>query len=111
VDHSLHLNVHRATDILRFSLAYPRWELVFGPTIAAYLNLIELWWNILRSSALKGRRFETWDEIVTAVAAATAYSNARRRPFAWGRRRRTNPVVRQAPHGFPASHELGGCTT
>ena len=35
------LNVHRATDVLLFSLAHPRWELVFQPTYAAYLNLIE----------------------------------------------------------------------
>src|SRR2546423_4741909 len=30
------LNVHRATDVLLFSLAPPRWELVFQPTYAAY---------------------------------------------------------------------------
>ena len=35
------LNVHRATDVLLFSLAHERWEFVFQPTHAAYLNLIE----------------------------------------------------------------------
>jgi hypothetical protein len=39
------LNVHRATDVLLFSLAHPRWEFVFQPTYAAYLNLIEPWWK------------------------------------------------------------------
>ena len=34
------LNVHRAPDVLLFSLAHPRWELVFQPTYAASLNLI-----------------------------------------------------------------------
>ena len=29
------LNVHRATDVLLFSLAQPRWEFVFQPTDAA----------------------------------------------------------------------------
>ena len=53
------LSAHRATDVLLFSLAYPRWEFVFQPKYAAYLNLIEPWWKILRSLALKGRRFET----------------------------------------------------
>jgi hypothetical protein len=38
---------------------HPRWEFVFQPTYAAYLNLIEPWWKVLRSLALKGRRFET----------------------------------------------------
>ena len=82
------LNIHRATDILLFSLAYPRWEFVFQPKYAAYLNLIEPWWKILRSLALKGRRFETWEEVCQAVAEATAYWNKHRHPFVWGRRRR-----------------------
>ncbi len=85
------LNVHRATDVLLFSLAHPRWEVVFQPTYAAYLNLIEPWWKILRSLALRGRRFESWDELAHAVAAATAYWNAHRHPFVWGPRRRHRP--------------------
>jgi transposase len=82
------LNVHRATDVLLFSLAHPRWEFVFQPKYAAYLNLIESWWKILRSLALKGRRFETWTALCEAIRAATAYWNAHRHPFVWGRRRR-----------------------
>jgi hypothetical protein len=82
------LNVHRATDVLLFSLAHPRWQFVFQPTYAAYLNLIEPWWKVLRSLALKGRRFASWEEVCQAVAAATAYWNKHRHPFIWGRRRR-----------------------
>ena len=85
------LNIHASTDVLLFSLAHPRWEFVFQPTYAAYLNLIEPWWKTLRSLALKGRRFETWDQIVTAVADATAYWNVHRHPYVWGRRRRHKP--------------------
>jgi len=82
------LNAHRATDVLLFSLAHPRWEFVFQPKYAAYLNLIEPWWKVLRSLALKGRRFETWEQVQQAVAAATAYWNQHRHPFVWGKRRR-----------------------
>src|SRR5260221_628214 len=57
------LSAHRATDVLLFALAHPRWEFVFQPTYAAYLNLIEPWWKILRSLALKGRRFESWQAV------------------------------------------------
>src|SRR4051794_8328833 len=39
------LNVHSATDVLLFALAHPRWEFVFQPKYAAYLNLIEPWWK------------------------------------------------------------------
>lgn len=85
------LNVHRAVDVLLFSLAHERWEFVFQPKSAAYLNLIEPWWKVLRSLALKGRRFESWDEVCQAIEAATAYWNNHRHPFVWGRRRRHRP--------------------
>ena len=85
------LSAHRATDVLLFSWAHPRWEFVFQPKYAAYLNLIEPWWKILRSLALKGRRFETWEEVCKAVEQATAYWNQYRHPFVWGRRRRHQP--------------------
>ncbi len=88
------LSTHRAADVLLWSLAYPRWEFVFQPTSAAYLNLIEPWWKLLRSLALKGRRFATWQEICTAVERATAYWNAHRHPFVWERRRRHRPSRR-----------------
>jgi transposase len=85
------LAAHRAPDVLLFSLHHPRWEFVFQPKYAAYLNLIEPWWKVLRSLALKGRRFETWEQVTQAVAAATEYWNRHRHPFVWGRRRRHRP--------------------
>lgn len=73
------LNVHKATDVMLFSLAHPGWEFVFQPKYAAYLNLSEPWWKVLRSLALngklKGKRFETWEEVCQAVEAATVYWN------------------------------------
>jgi DDE superfamily endonuclease len=48
------LNTHSARDVPLFHLADPRWEFVFQPKYATYLNLIEPWWKILRSLALKG---------------------------------------------------------
>lgn len=85
------LAMHRATDVLLFALEHPRWEFVFQPTSAAYVNLIEPWWKMLRSLALKGRRFETWEQVCEAIAQATAYWNAHRHPFVWERRRCHRP--------------------
>ena len=79
------LSAHRATDVLLFALAHPRWEFVFQPTYGAYLNLIEPWWKVLRLLALKDRRFETWYELCQAIHDATTYWNAHRHPFIWGR--------------------------
>jgi hypothetical protein len=102
------LNAHRATDVLLFSLAHPRWEFVFQPVYAAYLNLIEPWWKVLRSLALKGRRFETWEEICQAVEKATAYWNGHRHPFVWGRRRRHRPRRRPGIAAVPGIRGLTG---
>jgi transposase len=85
------LSSHRGADVLLFMLAHPRWEMVFQPKYAAYLNPIEPWWKVLRSLALAGRRFETWDEVAEAVAQATDHWNAHRHPFTWGQRRRHRP--------------------
>ena len=86
------LRAHRAMDVLLWALAHPRWEFVFQPKYAAYLNLIEPWWKVVRSLALKGRRFQTWEEVCAAVEAATRYWNAHRHPFLWGRRKRRRPA-------------------
>jgi transposase len=95
------LTMHRAIDVLFFNLAYPRWEFVFQPTYAAYLNLIEPWWKTLKSLAFKGRRFEAWQEIEGAVKEATVYWNEHRHPYVWGRRRRQRfrrkPGIAQLP--------------
>jgi transposase len=96
-----HQGAHRAPDVLLFALAYPRWEFVFQPKYAAYLNLIEPWWKVLKSLALKGRRFKTREEICRAVEEATAYWNKHRHPFVWGRRRRHRPRRRPGIAAVP----------
>ncbi len=62
------LKAHKAYDVLLFNVAHPRWEFVFQPKYAAYLNLIEPWWKTLKSLAIKGRFFETWEQIEEAIS-------------------------------------------
>ena len=95
------LNIHAGMDVLLFALAHSRWEFVFQPKYAAYLNLIEPWWKVLRSLALKGRRFDAWAEIEKAVERATAYWNEHKHPFIWGRRRRHRTPRRLGVAGPP----------
>jgi hypothetical protein len=61
------LNDHHAIDVLLFSRAHLCWELVFQPSYAAYLNVTEPWWKVLRPLALKGCRFETREQVCQAV--------------------------------------------
>ena len=94
------LDMHHCHDLLLFLLHHPRWEFVYQPKYAGYLNLIEPWWKILRSLALKGRRFETWEEVIAAVEAATIYWNAHQHPFVWGKRRRHQSLRRSQKFSF-----------
>ena len=96
------LSTPRAPDVLLFARAHPRWEFVFQPKYAAYLNLIEPWWKGLRALALAGRRFESWADICQAVQRATASWNAHKHPFVWGRRRRHRPRRSPGIARFPA---------
>jgi transposase len=102
------LSTHSAPDVLLFSLGHPRWEFVFQPKYAAYLNLIEPWWKVLKSLALKGRRFDTWEEVCRAVEEATAYWNRHRHPFIWGRRRRHRPHRQPGIAAVPGVRRLAG---
>ena len=101
------LATHKAYDVLFFGLAHPRWEFVFQPKYAAYLNLIEPWWKTLRSLALRGRRLETWEAVEAAVERATGYWNGHRRPYAWGRRRRHRPTRKPGVAGMPGVRSVG----
>jgi hypothetical protein len=67
----------------RALVAWPEITLQLLPKYAAWLNLIEPWWKVLRGLALKGRRFETLAELEAALRDALAYWNAHRHPYRW----------------------------
>lgn len=90
------LSTHRTADVLLWSSRFPEVEFMFLPTYAPYLNLIEPWWKILTSLALKGRRFDSADEIVQTVADGTAYWNRQRHAFIWRKIQWDRSIYRKA---------------
>lgn len=101
------LRAHRAYDVLLFSLAHPRWEFVFQPKYAAYLNLIEPWWKTLKSLALAGRSFVIWEQVEEAIERAVEYWNAHRHPYIWGRRRRHRSARKPGVAAMPSIPSVG----
>ena len=104
------LRAHKkAYDVLVFNEAHPRWEFVFQPKYAAYLNLIEPWWKTLRSLAIRGRFFATWEQMEEAVArgGAVDYWNAQRHAYVWGRRRRHRTARRPGVGAMPTIPAMG----
>lgn len=87
------LSTHASRDVQLALLSWPEVQVQFLPTYASWMNLIEPWWKQLKSLALKGRRFETADDLQQAVEQALAYWNDHRRPYRW----RKIPDVLPAP--------------
>jgi transposase len=77
------LSTHRTMDVMLWALAHERVEFLFQPVYAPWLNLIEPWWKMLRSLALKGRVFVTLQAVTDAIHAATVYWDVHRRPYRW----------------------------
>lgn len=77
------LSVHKTLEVRLWALAHPRVRFLFQPRYAPWLNLIEPWWKTLRHLALKGRSFESLDQLARAITCATDYWNAHRHPYQW----------------------------
>jgi transposase len=77
------LSIHRGRHTRLALAAWPEVQVQFIPKYACWLNLIEPWWKQLRSLALKGRRFETVDELSLALHGALEYWNQHRHPYLW----------------------------
>lgn len=80
------LSIHRSRHTRLALAAWPEIRIQFLPKYACWLNLIEPWWKQLRSLALKGKRFETLDELTGDLIRALEYWNAHRHPYRWKKR-------------------------
>jgi len=80
------LSIHTSKQTRLALAAWPEVQVQLLPKYAPWLNLIEPWWKQLRSLALKGRRFDSTDELEQALQEAVAYWNAYARPYRWKKR-------------------------
>jgi len=80
------LSTHASRETRLALTAWPEIQIQFTPKYACWLNLIEPWWKQMRSLALKGRRFETLDELTFTLNAALDYWNDHRHPYHWKKR-------------------------
>ena len=90
------LSIHTSQETKLALLAWPEIQLQLLPKYAPWLNLIEPWWKQLRSLALKGRRFESTEELEEALFAALAYWNTHRHPYLWKKRPQEQVLLKHA---------------
>jgi DDE superfamily endonuclease len=79
------LSSHTSAPIREWLDRHPRLKHIFIPVGAAWLNLIEGWWRLLRRDAYAGQSFANHHDITYATRLATARLNHRARPWVWGR--------------------------
>lgn len=79
------LPLHWSMDTMLGNWGHSRFHFVPLPKRAAWLNLIEGFWKILRQRALAGRACSSTAVIDQALQAGVADWNQRPTPFLWGR--------------------------
>ena len=90
------LSSHKSRPIQAWLAEHPRVEQRFIPVKAAWLNLMEPWWRLLRREAFAGQSFADTQEVKQAAADGTRRLNARAKPWVWGRPARTPRKRRRA---------------
>lgn len=79
------LSSHTSLKTRTWLVDHPRIQQVFIPKGAAWLNLQEGWWRLLRREAFAGQTFADYNEIAQATVVATQQLNQRAQPWVWGR--------------------------
>lgn len=87
------LSTHTSRNTRLALLARPEIQVQFLPKYACWLNLIEPWWKQMRSLALKGHRFESVDELITALMASLTYWNDHKHPYHWKKQPQEQPTI------------------
>ena len=79
------LPLHWSIDTMLWNWGHPRFHFVPLPKRAAWLNLIEGFWKILRQRALAGRVCSSTEEVDQALHAGVTDWNRHPTPFLWNR--------------------------
>ena len=87
------LSTHTSRHTQLALTAWPEVQVLFLPKYACWLNLIEPWWTQLRSLALKGRRFDSLQQLTASLHDAVAYWNDHKRPYTWRKLPKQQPVL------------------
>ena len=74
---------HKHQRVQAWLEAHPRVQLLFTPTYASWLNLVEVFFAIIGRQALRRGDFASVEELVTAIRRFCDGWNQRCQPFTW----------------------------
>jgi transposase len=76
-------HTHKHNDINRWLAKHPRITLHFTPTSGSWLNLVEVFFAIITTQAIRRGCFDNVKQLVAAIRAFIDAYNNRCRPFIW----------------------------
>jgi hypothetical protein len=76
-------HTHKHNDINRWLAKHPRITLHFTPTSGSWLNLVEVFFGIITTQAIRRGSFDNVKQLVAAIRAFIDGYNNRCRPFIW----------------------------
>ena len=74
---------HKHPAVKQWLAAHPRFHLHFTPTSASWLNLVERWFGLITSQAIRRGSFQSVAQLEQAIARFLADWNDHAQPFAW----------------------------
>jgi transposase len=77
------LSTHTTPNVQTWLDQHPRWQMVFTPKHASWLNQVEIFFSLLTRRLLKHGQFTGPDDLATQMLAFVEYHNLTARPFAW----------------------------
>jgi len=77
------LSTHKTDDVQAWLDEHPRWQMVFTPKHASWLNQVEIFFSILTRRLLKHGQFAGPDDLACQMLAYVEHYNLTAQPFAW----------------------------
>lgn len=77
------LSTHKTREVENWLAAHPRWQFVFTPKHASWLNQVECFFSILARRLLRHGAFSGPDDLAAQMLAFVEHYNLTAQPFAW----------------------------
>ena len=77
------LSTHKTREVEAWLATHPRWQFVFTPKHASWLNQVECFFSILARRLLRHGAFSGPDDLAAQMLAFLEHYNLTARPFAW----------------------------
>ncbi len=77
------LSTHKTPNVQAWLDEHPRWQMVFTPKHASWLNQVEIFFSILTRRLLRHGQFTGPNDLATQMLAYVEHHNLTARPFAW----------------------------